>query len=390
MIGSTRLRAGQPPFRARVDINAMLLSGAASYRGAGIANYIRNVLSRLPALAGDLDLAAYFGDGSVDIAGVHGRAPAIARLSPWARVLWEQTALPLALARGRADLFHSMAFALPWVRPCRSVVTIYDLSFVLSPEAFRPANRLYLRAITRRSASWADAVIAISENTKRDIVRLWGISPDKVRVAPCGVDERFGPLPPDEVERFRRRHSLPEQMVLFIGTLEPRKNLVTLIEAYALLRRRGLRHVLVLAGGKGWKYEPVFEAVERLGLGDAVRFPGYVPADELPLWYNAASLFVYPSLYEGFGLPPLEAMACGTPVIVSDRASLPEVVGPEGITVGPSDVSGLADEMQRVLSDSSLAEHLSDYGRRRAKEYSWDRAARVTLDVYRSLLALGV
>lgn len=375
--------------RPRIAINAQLLSTEASYRGAGIANYIRQVLSRLPGLAPDLDLTAFVRRRLPELPISDQRVSRIPTGNPLVRILWEQSVLPTALARVRADLFHSMAFALPWVRTSPTAVTVYDLSFVLHPEGFRQLNRLYLTAMTRRSAQRADAVIAISENTKSDLVRRFGVAAEKVHVAYCGVEERFQPLLSAEVERFRSSRGLPDRLILFIGTIEPRKNLVTLMEAFALLKRKGLPHRLVVAGGLGWMYQPVFDAVSRLGLTEAVSFPGFVPADELPLWYNVADLFVYPSLYEGFGLPPLEAMACGVPVIVSDRASLPEVVGPDGITVSATDAEALADAIHRVLTDAEWAKVVAERGLARAATFTWGRTAAATLQVYRTLLGSG-
>jgi len=306
---------------------------------------------------------------------------------PPVRILWEQTFLPLELARRRVDLLHAMAFVTPVLAPVPSVVTVYDLSFALFPESFRPFNRWYLTTMTRRSVRKARAVIAISQNTANDLHRLWGVPRDRIHLAYCGVDDIFRPMPASEVAAFREARALPARYILFVGTLEPRKNVVRLLEAYALLKRQGISHKLVVAGGKGWMYEPIFEAVERLGLGSDVLFPGFVPRQELPLWYNGADVFVYPSLYEGFGLGPLEAMACGTPVVVSDRASLPEVVGDAGVTVSPDDAPALAEAMGAILSDAALATRLRERGLRRAGEFTWERTAQATVRAYESVMS---
>jgi glycosyltransferase involved in cell wall biosynthesis len=209
-----------------------------------------------------------------------------------------------------------------------------------------------------------------------------------VDVVYCGVDERFHPRDPAVVAAFRREKHLPERFILFLGTLEPRKNVVSLLEAYARLVASdgGAWPVLVVAGAKGWFYKKIFATVERLNLADKVLFPGYVPEKEKPLWYNAAETFVYPSLFEGFGLPPLEAMACGTPVIVSDTSSLPEVVGEAGIRVPPDDVVALAEAMAATLDDSAARAEWRKRGLARAARFSWHKTAQQTVCVYERAL----
>jgi glycosyltransferase involved in cell wall biosynthesis len=195
------------------------------------------------------------------------------------------------------------------------------------------------------------------------------------------------PIDDREVIRaWKARRGLPERMVLFVGTLEPRKNLPLLLEAYARLRQTGCTHTLVVAGGKGWYYQAIEATVERLGLRDAVLFPGFVPDEELPLWYNAAELFVYPSLYEGFGLPPLEAMACGTPVITSNAASLPEVVGDAGVVVDAHDVTALARAMADLLGDAERRRRLRAAGLARARQFTWRATANRTAALYHEIL----
>jgi glycosyltransferase involved in cell wall biosynthesis len=258
------------------------------------------------------------------------------------------------------------------------------LSFMLYPEAFNRPNARYLQHFTMLSVRRADRVIAVSESTKGDVVRLLGVAPEKVAVVYHGVENEFRPLDQGaEMDEFRARVRLPERFILCFGTLEPRKNLATLIAAYALLRKESrLPHKLVIAGGKGWRFEHVFAAVDEAGLQDDVLFPGYVPSDEQPMWYNAAEVFAYPSLYEGFGFPPLEALACGTPVVASNRSSLPEVVGDAGLLVDPLDAVELAEALRRVLTDGGLRQELVARGLARAQSFSWSRAARETVEVY--------
>lgn len=370
----------------RIGLNAQLLSLSASYRGAGIAHYIHQTLIHLPRVSAHT-YVAFVADGGFRADGMEIVPARLPTSRPPVRILWEQTFLPLELARRRIDLLHAMAFVTPVFSRVPAVVTVYDVSFALFPESFRPFNRWYLTIMTRRSVRKARAVLAISQNTANDLHRLWGIPREKIRLAYCGVDDIFRPAPASEVRAFREAKGLPAQYILFVGTLEPRKNVARLVEAFALLKKQGLPHKLVLAGGKGWMYEPIFAAVERLGLGAEVILPGFVPREELPLWYNGAAVFVYPSLYEGFGLGPLEAMACGTPVVVSERASLPEVVGDAGLTVPPDDAPALADAMAAILRDGTLAEDLRRRGLRRAAEFTWERTAQATVRAYERVMS---
>ena len=305
-----------------------------------------------------------------------------------ARVAWEQLAQPGALRRIGADLVHGPVFVAPLFAPCPAVVTIHDLSFIRFPDLFRPANRLYLTALTRLSARRARRLIAVSKHAAAESARLLSVSPERIDVIYHGVDPAFRPLPADEVAAFRQRRRLPERFAFFVGTLEPRKNLARLVEAFA--RARDARIGLVLAGGKGWLYDELFARVEACGLSDQVIFPGYVTNEELPLWYNAATLLAYPSVYEGFGLPVLEAQACGTPVLTSNLSSLPEAAGGAAVMVDPYDVEALADGLNRLLTDESLRNDLRAAGLARAGQFTWSRAAQETARTYRRALVGGV
>jgi glycosyltransferase involved in cell wall biosynthesis len=213
---------------------------------------------------------------------------------------------------------------------------------------------------------------------------LLGVPPEQIDVVYHGVDPAFHPLPDDEVAAFRHRRGLPERFALFVGTLEPRKNLVRLVEAFARIKNDQVG--LVLVGGKGWLYDELFSRVEALGLSKIVTFAGYVTGDELPLWYNAATALAYPSVYEGFGLPVLEAQACGTPVLTSNASSLPEAAGDAGLMVDPYDTDALAAGLHRLLTDESLQYELRERGLIHARQFSWPRTARETAGVYRRAL----
>jgi glycosyltransferase involved in cell wall biosynthesis len=381
-----------------VGLNAHLLSLTQSYRGAGINGYIHQLLRHLPGALdggrpepGDLAFTAFMYDPSfmappgLDV--VRSRWDT---RSPLRRILWEQTYL--AAVSRTLNLIHGLAFAAPIASSCPTVVTVHDLSFLRFPSAFRTANRSYLSSITKASTRRAARVIAVSDSTRQDVINLIGVPAERVVVVPNGVNPEFSPADPGDLSEFRQRQGLPTRYILFLGTLEPRKNLVRLVEAYALLRSRAQDGAaatippLVIAGGKGWFYREIFARVNDLGLGDQVIFPGFLPAEDLPWWYRGAELFVYPSLFEGFGLPVLEAMACGTPTIASRASSLPEVAGDGAILVDPEDVGQLADAMFRVLTTPSLSGQLSAAGLRQAACFPWERTAAATREVYRSVL----
>ncbi|MBN1563368.1 MAG: glycosyltransferase family 4 protein, partial [Anaerolineae bacterium] len=299
-----------------IALNAHLLTAQVGYRSAGVNGYIYNLLHALPAADPSLNY--------IVLAGSHGQPPEHARLiahharwnteRPIRRIVWEQFAQPVTLAQLRPDLVHALAFVSPLINPAPAVVTVYDLSFVHYPDRLPAARRLYLRLFTRRSCQVARRVIAISQSTARDLTDTFAIPANKIDVAVPGVGDQFRPLSRAEIAAFRRREGLPDRFWLFLGTLEPRKNLPVLLRAYARLSatERQTMH-LVLGGGKGWMFDEIFRTIEEYNLSDTVHLPGYIPAADLPLWYNAAEAFVYPSIFEGFGLPVIEAMACGTP-----------------------------------------------------------------------------
>jgi glycosyltransferase involved in cell wall biosynthesis len=368
-----------------VGLNAHLLSSEQSYRAAGINSYIYSLLKHLPGAADHHTFTAFLGDREAADAfpGVRTKVSALPTASPAVRVLWEQLAQPRQLWTEGIDLLHSLAFVQPLVLPCPGVVTIYDLSFFLFPQGLQPWRRLYLRQGTAYSARRARRVVVISASTKRDVVRLLGVPEERIDVVPCGVDADFRPVDsPDLLDALRRKRQLPPRMILFVGTMEPRKNLTTLLNSYAILKRQISPPPLVVAGAKGWRHEEVLSLAKDLSLLGDLLLPGYVPREELPLWYSAADLLVYPSLYEGFGLPPLEAMACGTAVVASNTSSLPEVVGEAGLLVEPTDAEQMAQAMRRVLTDASLREALRVKGLERARAFTWQRTAQDTVTVY--------
>jgi glycosyltransferase involved in cell wall biosynthesis len=367
-----------------IALNAHLLSGSAGYRSAGIHQYMHHVLANLPAhLPPDWRMTVLAGAQlDTDYAPLTVRRSPMNTERPLSRIAWEQAVQPLTLLRGGFDGYHAMAFVAPVASRLPLVATVYDLSFVHYPDRLPRARRAYLMAMGRHTCQRARRLLTISHATARDLTETWDIAPERIDVAAPGCDRaRFRPLADDEQAAFRAAHDLPDRFWLFIGTLEPRKNLVTLLEAYARLNASD-RLPLVIGGGRGWDYAPIFEAVERLKLSEQVRFTGFIPADDLPFWYNCAETFIYPSVFEGFGLPVLEAMACGTPVITSDTSSLPEVAQGAGHLVAPYDVQAWSDAMGMAASDGVWRREARAAGLQEAARYTWDDAARITAACY--------
>jgi len=308
------------------------------------------------------------------------------RIMPFPR-LWTHVRLSLEMMRHPPDVLFVPAHVLPIVHPPRSVVTIHDLGYLYFPQAHRPLDRLYLDLSTRFNAR-AARIIADSQATKRDLVERYRVDPAKIAVVYPGYDEAtFRPVGDREtIEAVKVRYGVAGDYILFVGTIQPRKNLIRLIEAFANLRTCKLANLqLVIAGKRGWLYEAVFRRVEELGLEGQVIFTGYVAEEDLPALLSGARLFAFPSLYEGFGLPVLEAMACGTPVVCSKASSLPEVTGDAALLFDPLDVEGLTAAMGRILGDEKLREELVERGLERARGFSWERCARQTLAVLESV-----
>ncbi|MGC9522964.1 MAG: glycosyltransferase family 4 protein [Anaerolineae bacterium] len=371
-----------------VAFNAHLLAGDASYRSAGISVYIDNLLRAFARQSHGFRFQILVGEGRVPepAAGPVLRAD-FSTNRPERRILWEQTVLPRLLSRLQADLLHAPAFVAPIASRCAQVITVHDLSFLRYPKYFRTGNRIYLALMTGIACRRAAGVIAVSDFTGQEVTKLLKVSPERVHTVYHGVAPRFRPLPEEDVARFRRIHGLPERFILYMGTLEPRKNLIRLIQAFDKLRDPSLH--LVLAGAKGWLYEEIFAEVERLDLTDRVHFPGFVPDEDQAFWYNAARVFAYVSVYEGFGMPVVEALACGAPTVTASTTSLPEAGGSGVLLTPPDDVGAMADALHRVLSDPVLRGRLRELGFAQAARFSWDTTARETAEVYRRALSGG-
>jgi glycosyltransferase involved in cell wall biosynthesis len=299
------------------------------------------------------------------------------------RLAWEQLGLPGQARAHLLDVLHSPHYTMPLRHPTRSVVTFCDMTFLLHPDLHQAVKRVFFPAIMRLSARRADRLIAISESTRDDLVRMWGVDRSRIAAIPLAADTGYRPRSPEEIAETCGRHGLrPGGYILYVGVLEPRKNVDRLVEAFGRVAKELPGVDLVIAGRRGWMYDQIFRQVEALGLHERVRFTGYVANEELPALYAGARLFAYPSKYEGFGLPVLEAMSCGTPVITTNVSSMPEVAGDAAVLVEPDDVAGLAAALLRVSDDHALRNQLACRGLARAKAFSWERCARETIAVY--------
>lgn len=370
----------------KIGLNAHLLASQAGYRAAGIHGYIHNLLAHMPQVApDDWDWTAMVGGANqAQFDGITMQRAALDTESPMKRILWEQAIQPTQLMQ--FDLYHAMAFVAPLLLTTPSVVTVYDLTFMRYPERLTTARRLYLRMFTALTCRRAKRVIAISQSTADDLTNLLDIPADKIDVTPLGYDTAaYRPLPSDQLAAFIQKYQLPDRFWLFVGTLEPRKNLVMLLNAYAQVPQSE-RLPLILGGGKGWMVDDIFATIERHQLADEVTHVGFIPTEDLPLWYNLAEVFLYPSVFEGFGLPVLEAMACGTPFITSNVSSLPEVAGDAGMTLPPDNIDHWTEALKQVYHDTTWRMSAREQGFQQALQFTWQRTARLTIESYRKAM----
>jgi glycosyltransferase involved in cell wall biosynthesis len=369
---------------------------AAVQQGAGIGRYTRNLVRALAALdrEGRYTLFVAGGRRARDRLGrwpENFRVRSVPLSDRWTTILWQRlrVPVPIQVVTGPLTLFHSPDFVLPPVGRTPAILTVHDLSFLRVPQFFVPGFCSYLVGAVSRAVGRAAHILADSESTRHDLVELLAVEPERVTVVYPGVEPRFRPIDDArELDRVRARYGLPARFVLGLGTLQPRKNLGGLVEAFGrLLVTAGDEDVadlhLVIAGGKGWMYEETLALPERLGLAGRVHFAGFVDDADLPALYNLAAVFAFPSWYEGFGLPVLEAMACGTPVVAADNSSLPEAAGEAGLMVDAADTEALAAALGRLLEDGTLRARLFSAGQARARQFTWERAAAELLSVYR-------
>jgi glycosyltransferase involved in cell wall biosynthesis len=372
---------------SRLDMRIGIDVRITHYTRGGISAYALRLIRALAVLDTDTDYCILHSrkDHDPPLPAVNFRpvacwTPSHHRLERWA--------LGAELARLGLDLLHSPDFIPPAFGYHRSVITVHDLNFLYYPQFLTAESRRYYNGQIEWAVRRADHILADSHATKTDLVSTLSVEPEKVTVVHLAADPTYHPLADEEARDVAAKYGLGPGYLLFVGTLEPRKNLPGLIQAYRLLREgRTTDEPLVLVGGKGWLYEEIFEHVEALHLTEHVRFLHNVPNADLPGLYSAAGLLTTPSFYEGFGLPALEAMTFGTPVVVSDRASLPEVVGEAGLLVNPDDTEDIARALGRVLTEEPLRARMRERGLAQAARFTWDEAARQTLAVYHDVLA---
>ena len=376
---------------ARVGLNALVLRTDASYRNAGPSRYTTNLVEAVLAQPSGHDFTLFLNEQVRALPFRPGQPVRVLRTrAPTSRtsirVLWEHLLAPWHIGAARLEAVHSMLNVVPLAAPTRHVVTIHDLSFMRTPGAHPTHRRWYLTAATWLSARRARTVLADSHATKDDVVELLGADPDRVHVVYPGSEAAFHPRSEAQVQAFRHNNALVRPFVLFVGTLEPRKNVDVLVRAFGVVARDGFAGDLVLAGGSGWGTEAIDAALAESPVRDRIRRIGYVKQEDLPYWYCAADLVVYPSSYEGFGIPVLEAMASGTPVITSNRSSLPEVAGDAALTVDPRDIPQLATAMTVVLASPERRATMRERGLAQARRFDWTVAAEQCLNVYQRAL----
>jgi glycosyltransferase involved in cell wall biosynthesis len=363
---------------------------ARKLRDYGIGTYVRNLLRHLARIDRATEYVLFTQPADIELGSELGENFRTVVERAGAYSVKEQLTIPMDLRREGIDLFHAPHYVLPPLTPCKSVVTIHDCIHLRFPQ-YLPNRFAYAYA---RSSLWvathrASRVLTVSEASKRDILRYFHVPEAKIDVIYNAIDDRLGePLCDEEIAQVRERYQLTDPFVLYAGNIKPHKNLERLIEAFHMFRRGGFEQVkLLIIGDEISQYATLRRAVHRHKLHKHVRFFGFVPDKTLAALYRLASVFVFPSLYEGFGLPPLEAMASGTPVITSNVSSLPEVVGDAALLIDPYDSAEIANAIRRVLTEPALAADLRQRGLARVKDFSWERSVARVRDIYQEVLS---
>ncbi|MBU4480620.1 glycosyltransferase family 4 protein [Patescibacteria group bacterium] len=305
--------------------------------------------------------------------------------------IWEQIYFPFVQFLKGVDLLHSPVSAVPIVAPCKTVLTIHDLTFKIYPKTMQWWDRFYWNFFITQGVKRVERIITDSINTKKDLIKYYNIQKNKVSVIPLCCSSQYYMSSNDLfLNEIKQKYNINKPYILFVGTLEPRKNISILLKAFNIAKQKGkLKHSLVIVGRKGWLFDDIFQIVKNLRMENDVIFTDFVPDEDLPSFYHRAELFIYPSMYEGFGLPPLEAMACGTPVITSNSSSLPEVVGDAGILIDPKDVNAFASAIVRVLNNEELKIELAKKGKLRAQRFTTEKMAYKTIKIYKKIIEVG-
>jgi len=364
---------------------------SAVHRRAGLARYAESLTRALVAAGPDRYALFYNRERGVKpLAGLEHLATRTVALGykPWRMLVWLGQLARVSFDRLLPDakLFHATEHLLLPLRGIPTVLTVHDLIFHHLPAHHKPLNRWYLNLTMPLYCHRATHVIVVSECTRRDLIATYGLPPEKITVVHEAAAPHFHPQSPGAVSGVRSRYGLPDRYLLFVGTIEPRKNLARLLAAFEVVHAEGLTDGLVIVGRRGWLYDDFFSRLGVSSAREAVLFPGYVPDEDLPAIYAGAQALVLPSLYEGFGLPVLEAMACGTPATCSDTSSLPEIAGGAALHFDPDNVKSIVDALRRLLSETDLRAALRQRGFEQAVRFSWNRVATETEAVYHAVL----
>jgi len=364
---------------------------AAVHHRAGLGRYAESLIRALVAAHPDRYALFYNRERGIEpLAGLEHLPTRTVALGykPWRLLVWlgQLARLGFDSLLPDAGLFHATEHLLLPLHSVPTILTVHDLIFRHLPAHHKPLNRWYLNLTMPLYCRRATHIIAVSECTRRDMIAAYNLPPEKITVVHEAAAPRFRPQPPDTVVAVRARYHLPDRYLLFVGTIEPRKNLTRLLSGFEAIHADGLTNGLVIVGKRGWLYDDFFSRLEQSPARAAVILPGYVPDEDLPAIYAGAQVLVLPSLYEGFGLPVLEAMACGTPVTCSDTSSLPEIAGDAALHFDPDSIESLTDALRRLLSDTDLHAALRQRGFEQAAKFSWDQVAAETEAVYDAVL----
>lgn len=359
----------------------VLLNALQAGNRSGTGRYVEELVRALPRVAPELDVKVVW-PAEAPVPDTQGQVEfLIKRRALKDRLFFDQFGMPSLRKEVAADSVHYPANFGPVTKMRGLVVTVHDVSYLREPQWFPAHKAVYYRRLAQASLPRAAHLIADSRSTANDLHEFLHIPAERVSVVPLGVTENFEPADDEAKGRVRARYKVPEKFLLYVGTIEPRKNLVRLIAAWS--RCAQYLPDLVIAGREGWSYVPVREAAEGTAHRSRIHFPGFVAGEDLPALLSAAHAFVWPSLFEGFGLPPLEAMACGTPVLTSNTSSIPEVTGDAALLVDPLEVDAIEEGLRKISEDNELRGRLRERGKAQAKKFTWENCARFTVDAYR-------